>query len=469
MLFPTFAFAVFFCVVLTGHRLLARAGTAARLGWLLGASLLFYFLWLPPYLLLLLATMGINYAFLVAMERSTRPKAWLAASIILTLGLLGSFKYLDFLAGLAAPFVQILSGFEVRLPRLLLPLGISFYSFQIIALHVDVYRGELERPRSLARYALFLCFFPQLIAGPILRGREFLPQLAQGGVVSPERSRRGLWLIAVGLVKKVLLGDFLLAPIVGPAFGSPGVLSGPEHLMAVYAFAFQIYFDFSGYTDMARGVANLLGFHLPLNFEEPYLSRNPTEFWRRWHMTLSRWLRDYLYIPLGGNRQGSARTGVNLFLTMLLGGLWHGAGWNFVLWGGLHGVLLAIHRPMRARNRAEDPITWRDAGRIFLCFHAVVFLWIFFRARDFSVAMEVIYSIFFGSWNIGLPPWSAAVVAFAGGLHVLERLCRPRFDRLRASFESVPGAVVEGLVFGGLLALVVAASGAGGQFIYFQF
>lgn len=469
MLFPTFAFAVFFCVVLAGHRLLGVAGAAPRLGWLLGASILFYFLWLPPYLLLLVVTIGLNYAFLVAMERSARPKRWLTASVVFTLGILATFKYLDFLAGIAAPFAQILWDVDVPLPKLLLPLGISFYSFQIIALHVDVYRGEIERPHGIARYALFLCFFPQLIAGPILRGREFLPQLSDGGSVSRERSRRGLWLIAIGLVKKVVLGDFLLAPIVDAVYGQPGIFDGPTHLVATYSFAFQIYFDFSGYTDMARGIANLLGFHLPLNFEEPYLSRNPTEFWRRWHMTLSRWLRDYLYIPLGGNRKGSAHTAANLFSTMLLGGLWHGAGWNFVLWGGLHGILLAIHRPIRGRTRPDEPLSWRDAGRIVLCFHAVTLLWIFFRAQTFGDAMTVIHSIFFGAWNVDLPLWPALIVVLAAVSHVLERHLRLRFDRLRASFDSVPGAAAEGLAFGAVLALVVAASGAGGEFIYFQF
>ena len=438
MLFPTLSFAVFLCLVLAGHRVL---GNRSRAAWLLLTSLLFYFLWLPPYLLLLLADIGINYALLRGMLRSAHPKRWLTASIVFTIGILAGFKYLDFLAGIAAPFAQILWNTEVPLPHLLLPLGISFYSFQIIALHVDVYRGQIDAPPRLGRYALFVCFFPQLIAGPILRGSEFLPQLASGGEVSRERSRRGLWLIAIGLLKKVVLGDFLLSPMV----------------------------DLSGYTVMARGIANLLGFHLPLNFEEPYLSRNPTEFWRRWHMTLSRWLRDYLYIPLGGNRQGSVRTGANLFATMLLGGLWHGAGWNFVLWGAFHGVLLALHRPRRGKTDPEAPVTWRDAGSIFLCFNAVAFLWIFFRTATFGDAATVIQSIFTGPWAGAPPTWQALLVALAAALHLAERQLRPRFDQLRSSFDSLPGAAMEGLILGAVLALVVAVSGAGGEFIYFQF
>lgn len=466
MLFPTLAFAVFFCIVLAGHRAL---GTKSRIAWLLGASLVFYFLWLPIYLLLLLGVIGVNYALLCRMTASSRQRPWLVATIVLTLGVLATFKYLDFLVGVAAPFAQILGNAELPLPELLLPLGISFYSFQIIALHVDVYRGEIERPRSLARYALFVCFFPQLIAGPILRGSEFLPQLETGGALSRDRSRRGLWLIAVGLVKKVVMGDFLLAPTVDLVYGEPGLLSAPMHVIGTYAFAFQIYFDFSGYTDMARGIANLLGFHLPLNFEEPYLSRNPTEFWRRWHMTLSRWLRDYLYIPLGGNRHGSARTGVNLLLTMLLGGLWHGAGWNFVIWGGLHGLLLAAHRPLRSRRPAEAALGWSDAWRIFLCFNAVSFLWIFFRAATFDDALTVISTIAAGQWSTPLPVWPMLLLVLAAGMHFAERPLRLRFDRIRASLDSTPGSVIEGFAFGAVMALVVASSGAGGQFIYFQF
>ena len=241
---------------------------------------------------------------------------------------------------------------------------------------------SIEAPPTFARYALFVSFFPQLIAGRILRGQEFLPQLTASARITTEKNRRGIWLIASGLPKKVILGDFLFAPLVEPIFADPGITSGPLHLLAIYAFAFQIYFDFSGYTDMARGIARLLGFEFPKNFEEPHLSRNPTEFWRRWQITPSRWLRDYLYIPLGGNRGGSFRSGSNLLITILMGGLWHGAGWNFLLWGGMHGVLLGLllvlviaasgrggefldlHRtlPDRAFRDSRDHINFRDSA-----------------------------------------------------------------------------------------------------------
>jgi D-alanyl-lipoteichoic acid acyltransferase DltB (MBOAT superfamily) len=333
MLFNTAQFVLFFALVLVVHRALPLQ---RRNAWLLGCSLVFYFLWIPAYLLLLLVDIGVNFALLRGMVRSSRSRLFLIASIVFTLGLLVFFKYAVFLVESFTPLTQGLLGYTPPLPEVVLPLGISFYSFQILALQIDVQRGRIDPPGGLARYALFVAFFPQLIAGPILRGHEFLPQLERGGRVEPERTRRGLWLIASGVVKKVILGDYLLAPFVNDVYGNAGVAEAPVQLLATYSFAFQIYFDFSGYTDMARGMACLLGFDLPLNFREPYLSRNPAEFWRCWHTTLSRWLRDYLYIPLGGNRAGALRTYANLLVTMLLGGLWHGAGWNFVLWGGLH-------------------------------------------------------------------------------------------------------------------------------------
>jgi alginate O-acetyltransferase complex protein AlgI len=474
MLFPTLIFAAFFLIVLAGDRLLPGK---MRTGWLLTASLIFYSLWIPQYLLLLLFDIGVNYFFLCGMRRqqdkSGGPpgsgRAWLIASLVFTLSILATFKYAAFLLGALLPFTTILAEGSLPLSDLLLPLGISFYSFQLIGLHVDIYRGEIEAPPTLARYALFVSFFPQLIAGPILRGQEFLPQLAAPARITTEKNRRGIWLIASGLLKKVILGDFLFAPLVDPVFANPGITSGPLHLLAIYAFAFQIYFDFSGYTDMARGIALLLGFEFPKNFEEPYLSRNPTEFWRRWHMTLSRWLRDYLYIPLGGNRGGSFRTGSNLLVTMLLGGLWHGAGWNFVLWGGMHGVLLALHRPLRDKRPATAPLQMRDWWRILLCFNAVTFLWIFFRAETLSDAWLMIERVTFGSWNGPLPIWGMMLICGAMLMHFAERWIRTRAAKLRDQTAGIAGGALEGCLLGLLLVLVIAASGRGGEFIYFQF
>jgi D-alanyl-lipoteichoic acid acyltransferase DltB (MBOAT superfamily) len=468
MLFNTAQFAIFFTAVLLVYRCLPRRG---RNAWLLGCSLLFYFLWIPSYLLLLLVEIGVNFALLRAMLRSSRPRVFLVASIVFTLGLLAFFKYAAFLLESAVPLSEGLLGHAPPLPEVLLPLGISFYSFQILALQIDSFRGTIEPPRSLARYALFVAFFPQLIAGPILRGHEFLPQLERGGHLESERTRRGLWLIAAGLAKKAILGDYLLAPFVNEVYGNPGVASAPVQLLATYGFAFQIYFDFSGYTDMARGMACLMGFDLPFNFQEPYLSRNPAEFWRRWHMTLSRWLRDYLYIPLGGNRRGALRTYANLLVTMLLGGLWHGAGWNFVIWGGLHGLLLVVHRRFGRRpQRVEGAFRAGDVLRVFLFFHAVCLLWVFFRAPDFGDALRILERIFTGSYLGDWPILPTLVVGLCVALHVLERIVRLRLPRIRAALgEGAFGGAIEGLALGAIAALAIATSGVGAEFIYFQF
>ncbi len=463
MLFNTAQFAIFLLVVAGLHPLLPRGW---RNTWLLLTSIVFYALWLPVYLLLFLAVLLVNYAFAVRIARSDAPKRPLVASIVFTLSVLAYFKYRNF-------FFQNVAWFWGGAPpvnELFLPLGISFYSFVIIALNVDIYRKTMVLPR-LDRYALFVMFFPHLIAGPILRGSEFLPQLELGGVYTRERIRRGLWLIAGGLVKKIVMGDYLLAPFVNEVFRSPGDSSAPVHLVAMYSLAFQIYCDFSGYSDMARGIACLLGYELPLNFAEPYLSRNPAEFWRRWHMTLSRWLRDYLYIPLGGNRHGGARTSINLMLTMLLGGLWHGASWNFLVWGGLHGLLLVIHRYFR-EGQVEQPLRLRlgDVLAITATFHATCVLWIFFRAPDFTAAWTMLTTIVGGAWNGEIPLLQIAIVAACMVAHVGERIIVDRSERIVvATRDSWGFAALEGVAFGVVLALSVLCNGTGTTFIYFQF
>lgn len=468
MLFNSAPFVFFFLIVLTVHR---RLAPERRNAWLLVCSAVFYALWIPAYFLLLLAMIVVNFALMQGIARMRGSRLPLVLSIVFTLGVLAYFKYALFFVEATLPLSRALLGVEPPLPSVLLPLGISFYSFQILALQIDVYRGHVEPPRRLDRYALFVGFFPQLIAGPILRGGEFLPQLVRGGRIEPERTRRGLWLLASGIVKKVLIGDYLLSQVVDGVFSAPGIGGAPIHLIAVYSFAFQIYFDFSGYTDMARGMACLLGFELPLNFCEPYLSRNPAEFWRTWHMTLSRWLRDYLYIPLGGNRYGAIRTYRNLLLTMLLGGLWHGAGWNFVVWGGLHGLWLAGHRLWAGRTRRTDP-GYRplDLLRVAACFHVTCLLWIFFRAASWGDAMIVLRTLATGDYGVGWPVLPTLVVMGCGLSHVAERWIRLRLAQIRGTLGSgVLGGAVEGLAFGVIAAMAVAASGVGAEFIYFQF
>jgi len=467
VLFPTIQFALFFAVVWLTFRVLPREG---RIWVLLASSLLFYSFWYPVYLLLLLLEIGVNYALLRRLRTSPRPRAVLATSVTFTLGILAWTKYAGFAAQTAEPLLTSALGWTPPVPDVVLPLGISFYSFQIVALAVDTYRDRAAPVVRLSRYALFVCFFPQLIAGPILRGWQLLPQLELGGQRTPERTRRGLWLLVSGLFKKVMVADFLLAPFVDLIFASPGVASAPYHWLAVYSFAFQIYFDFSGYTDMARGLGLLLGFELPLNFREPYLSRDPAEFWRRWHMTLSQWLRDYLYIPLGGNQKGAGRTHINVLLTMLLGGLWHGAAWTFVAWGGLHGMLLVVQRMWGRRPDPERPLSRSDIPRILLFFHLVCALWIFFRAANLSDALVFFNGLAGAGAHEGWPVLQTLVVLLCAALHLLERRIREGLPALRHELDTRAwGALLEGAVLGAVVACSVAVSGAGGEFIYFQF
>ena len=275
----------------------------------------------------------------------------------------------------------------------------------------------------------------------------------------------------MGLAKKVILADYLLAGFVDLVFDARGVESPVFYWVALYSFAFQIYYDFSGYTDMARGIALLLGFELPFNFLEPYLSRSPSEFWRRWHITLSRWLADYLYIPLGGNRRGSVRTLANLMLTMLLGGLWHGASWNFVIWGGIHGLILVLHRALGRRPVDLDaPLGLRDVPRILVVFHAVCLAWVFFRAEDFDSALAFIRHLFVGENAFGLPWIQIGVVVLCALLHLAERSLRTRLPAIRAQLAGKTwGDAAQGALLGALVALALAVSGVGGDFIYFQF
>ena len=467
MPFNSLQFGLFFALVWGLHRALP---TRSRNGFLLAASLVFYGLWMPTYLLLLLTDIAVNYALLRAMLRSTRPRIALVVSIVFTLGLLAGFKYAALAVETLAPILRTGFGFELPVPNIFLPLGISFYSFQILGLSIDAYRKEIDVPESFARYALFISFFPQLIAGPILRGKQLLPQLARGGARSAERSQRGLWLIGCGLAKKVILADFLLRDFVDGVFQAPGLGSAPFHWVAAWSFAFQIYFDFSGYTDMARGLALLLGFELPANFLEPYLSRNPSEFWRRWHITLSTWLRDYLYIPLGGNRAGRARTYTNLLITMLLGGLWHGAAWNFVVWGGIHGSLLMLHRALGGHRRDEGPLSWRDAPRIFAWFNLVTLAWVFFRAPSLADAWLYLQGMFGAGAGNGWPLLQTAIVLACFGLHVLERIVREQLPALLdAANRPFWGPAFQGALLGVVVGCVVAVAGAGDEFIYFQF
>ena len=466
MLFNSLSFLIFIVALFS---ILRAVPTAGRPAVLLAASLFFYAMWVPAYLALLLIDIVVNYTLLrVTVNGRSRRIQWLAllTSLGFSLSLLAYFKYAAFLVSSIAPFLSGAIDGPLALPDIFLPLGISFFTFQIMGLAIDAYRRELKTAPSLRDYALFVCFFPQLIAGPILRGSEFLSQIGLPLRLSPNQIRTSFWLIAGGLVKKVVLADFLLAPYTNEVFLDPAGLGAAATWTAMYSFAFQIYFDFSGYTDIARGIARLLGFEIPENFKEPYLSRNPVEFWRRWHITLSEWLRDYLYISLGGNRRGTGSTQLNLFLTMLIGGLWHGAAWNFVIWGALHGLLLVAHRVAfgRGSGGGDTPIRLRDVPKIFVFFHVICVLWIFFRAPDLAIVASFLAEMI--SFTGSVPWLQIGGILVCGIAHIAERgLKRPASGERPAQGVGI----ADGLAWGAIAGLSVALGGAAGSFIYFQF
>lgn len=326
-------------------------------------------------------------------QKSWKRKLIVMLSLCINLGLLCYFKYTNFFYEMLAPLWH--GHFEPL--DIFLPVGISFFTFQSLSYTIDVYRKELQPLSNLLDYVFYVSFFPQLVAGPIVRARDFIPQIRKPLFVSSEMFGQGVFFIVSGLFKKAVISDYISVNFVERIFDNPGLYSGLENLFGVYGYALQIYCDFSGYSDMAIGIALLLGFRFPINFNSPYKSDSVTDFWHRWHISLSTWLRDYLYISLGGNRKGKIRTYINLFLTMLLGGLWHGASWNFVVWGGLHGIALAAHKYLRSllgRPKTYRSTGWRRFFAVILTFHFVCFCWIFFRNSTFEASATMIRQIF---------------------------------------------------------------------------
>jgi alginate O-acetyltransferase complex protein AlgI len=384
MLFTTFSFIRFLLVVLALFYLLPQR---YRRYLLLAASLLFYMAWNAKFVVLILGLITIDYfaALWISRREGTARRFALLVSLAANIGMLGWFKYANFAR---ETWLHLLHpGMAIQPLDIILPLGISFHTFQSISYVIDVYRNEQPVVKSYVDYALFVSFFPQLVAGPIVRAHEFFHDLWNWKAPSGAEWQRGVAMILTGFVKKLVFAD-QFSLVADRYFGNPTALPGMAPAWTgTIAFALQIFFDFSGYTDIAIGIAMLFGFHFPENFRRPYLSASITEFWRRWHMTLSRWLRDYIYISVGGNRKGTFRTYLNLILTMLLGGLWHGASWNFVIWGGYHGALLAIERAVWGREEHR--------GLIRIPLTVVTFLlvcigWVFFRAKTFSAALFVI-------------------------------------------------------------------------------
>jgi D-alanyl-lipoteichoic acid acyltransferase DltB (MBOAT superfamily) len=497
VLFPTVSFAVFFALVLPLSWLLMPHRTVWRL-FMTGASWFFYGCAGWGFLPLLIASTIVNHfmAFQIDRSEGQSRRWWCIAAVTANLSALGWFKYVGFLSTSGTSTLDYMHlGIHLPLPKVLLPAGISFFTFQAISYVVDVKRRKVH-PVGLLDFAVYLSFFPHLLAGPIVRASEFLPQIRRP--IDPRRvdASLALWLIARGLFKKVVIASYLATNAVDPLFGIPAQHSGIEALFGVYAYAIQIYADFSGYTDIAIGLALLLGVRFPPNFNSPYRSLSLQDFWRRWHMTLSRFLRDYLYIPLGGNRKGARRTYINLMVTMLLGGLWHGASWTFVVWGGLHGAGLAFERARdrwRARSLVssvaapatggtvdvvtppdEVPVAaggqgWSRARRIgawAATFNFVCLGWIFFRATSFGNAIDVLRQIFSTGPHVALKGMVVLIVVVALAVQWFPA----RYSqRLRQAF-STWSIYVQALAMAGVL-VVIDAFGPTGvpPFIYYRF
>jgi alginate O-acetyltransferase complex protein AlgI len=470
-------------------------GKGAAAAWLAIASLVFYGYWRVEHTLLLLASIAFNYTFgeWILRARQDRPgyaRLLLIASVAANLAALAYFKYADFFLRTVAD----VSGQDIPLLGVVLPLGISFFTFTQIAYLVDVYAGKVVE-RNPIHYALFVTYFPHLIAGPVLHHAEMMPQFRLAEIYQPRlRSFTiGLAFLLMGLVKKVLVADSV-APVANMVFGhDAGALSASAAWIGVVAYTLQIYFDFSGYSDMAVGLSLLIGVRLPYNFNSPYQAWNITEFWRRWHMTLSRFLRDYLYVALGGNRRGRARRYINLLLTMLLGGLWHGASWTFVIWGGLHGAYLVVNhfwhwlRERLGIGKATGTRAWlgRAAG-VALTMLCVMVGWVYFRATSLETANGIVASMFglseggapigsLAGYAEGIIPWLAGFSLLALFARNSQRLIDGHFTRWldskasHARFGELLAFLVGAMCVGIVLMAVAAASRSVTEFIYFNF
>jgi D-alanyl-lipoteichoic acid acyltransferase DltB (MBOAT superfamily) len=472
--FNTLAYAVFLALVFVVTWLLAERGRArARLLVLLGASYFFYAQWDPRFLALIFATSTADWLLGNAIGHAPnerRRKRLLVITVIMNLGVLGLFKYFDFGVAQMSALLGSL-GFhppEIAL-RLTLPIGISFFTFESMSYVIDVYRRELPPHPSYLEYLAFVAFFPHLVAGPIVRPRDLLPQLAEAPRFDSGLASRALLLIGLGLFKKLAIGDYLALNLVDRVFDAPLQYSALECYTALVAYAVQIYCDFSGYTDIAIGSAALLGVRFPKNFDSPYKARNIADFWRRWHISLSSWLRDYLYIPLGGNRRGHARTYLNLLITMLLGGLWHGANLTFVVWGALHGLLLAGTRAFQELlgKRISRPSAFSEVVSVLLTFHAVCFCWLFFRAPSLSDAWTFLGRLAtLSTFHPNLDPRLLGVLAVGLVSHYVPE---GWYQRVLATFSSLPAYAQAAVLLVLALSVREMATLEAVPFVYFQF
>jgi D-alanyl-lipoteichoic acid acyltransferase DltB (MBOAT superfamily) len=478
MLFNSLEFALFFFVVTCSYWVLPHR---ARAPLLLAASCLFYMAFVPRYILILAFTIAIDYAsgLLIGRTRGHARRVWLATSIVANVGVLAYFKYFNFLNETLRSLAET-SGHSYPVPPLaiILPIGLSFHTFQSMSYVIEVYRGAQPVERSLLRFALYVMFYPQLVAGPIERPQNLLPQFRIEHTFDYDQAKRGLQLMAWGLFKKVAIAD-RLAPGVNAVYADPAAYSGSAALMATYLFAVQIYCDFSGYSDIAIGAAQVMGFRLMRNFDRPYASQSIGEFWRRWHISLSTWFRDYVYIPLGGSRRSTARHAFNLMAVFTLSGLWHGADWTFVVWGALNGLYLVTSVAFGGVRRSMVGLSglarvpWLHAFvRWAITFHLIVLSWIFFRASSMGDALTTLRAIVSNAPGLALPydiMGGRTAVVIAIGMLVVPEVLQSRigirdFISGRPAFARWPAYVALVMMF-----LLLGNFASPQQFIYFQF
>lgn len=473
VLFNSLTFVVFFAVVVGAYWVLRS--WEARKNLLLGASYIFYGAWNPPFALLLFATTALD--FFLGARIATAPdlaarRRWMWASVTSNLSMLGFFKYGNFLLE-NTQWLLARAGIAYHPPHLdvFLPIGISFYTFHSLSYTLDVYRGVCKPTKSLRDFTLAVSFFPQLVAGPIVRAADFLPQLETPPALKRNQFQWGLFLMTLGMFQKIVLADTLLAPVADTVFGHPSPVLTLDAWTGVIAFSGQIFFDFSGYSTCAIGAALCLGFHLKDNFLFPFAAVGFSEFWRRWHISLSTFLRDFLYFPLGGNRVGAARAALNLIIVMFLGGLWHGAAWTFVVWGLIHGLCLVVEHLFRTVTKGA---AWKETlpVELFLCLVTYFFVcigWVFFRAASFPAA-GLLLGAMAGKIPVGQAVLSGREILQVGLVIVGLWLAhwRLRHTSLEASIGQKPVWLI-GTTWTVMLGLIILTQGSGNAFIYFQF
>lgn len=476
MVFNSYTFIAFFVILLGLHKL-PLSWTFKKIN-LLWASYLFYALWNPPFIILLWLSTVVDFyvaKLMAQQENPMRRKLLLTISLILNLGMLSYFKYGGFLLeNFNALMSSIGVTYQVAEPSIILPIGISFYTFVTLSYTIDIYRRKFPPEKSFLDFALFVTYFPHLVAGPIVRPENLLPQFKSPIKATQEQFIWGLFLFTLGLFMKVGIADGMVGETSDFIFGLPCPVNPLDAWSAVFAFSVQIFCDFAGYSTCAIGVSLCLGITLPDNFRFPYAAVGFSDFWRRWHITLSTWLRDYLYIPLGGNRKGTGRTYVNLMITMLLGGLWHGASWNFVVWGGLHGIFLCVERLIKNLRKKSDAVTetastWSNFGLAVLTFILVNITWVFFRAQDFTKAMLMLLSMF--GVIPGAPKFVSTLDIYKIAIITLSVFVIHWFMRNSSVLQLTQKLKwwQMGLAWALMLIVVLLTQKGSGSFIYFQF